>query len=386
MVGRTTSGNYIQTNRFQNIGYIPEGYGVGVLIYNNFYAEISSNVMTSVRAGIQTGNFFQGNVGVTWSIHDNTISSTKRGIFHNLAYSTASSLTISNNTLSVLDEAGASVWDGIMLSSLPTSVGIVVVSNTIIATPVTRTTVGYKVWNTPTTGAVMIAGGLVNNANYGVWVNNYAATTVLAIRPMPPLPDVSITGASVAGVFVQNDPRGPMAPLSRHCHKQYGHHRFRRWCCGERHQCRRLGAEQFLFHKRQLLGVVVDAGVALLENNDFTGNSQAGISVLDLGIVDAGDCQGHNATGLGTGSGANGSSAGNNNLSGYGFDNNTPWAISNANSSASAHIYAEHDSFGAGPADSIAAAISDPVGGCSTARIRFWRPHRQITRWNVSAR
>ena len=104
-------------------------------------------------------------------------------------------------------------------------------------------------------------------------------------------------------------------------------------------------------------GVAVSAGKALVENNNLTGNRVAALLVENGGTVDAGDCSGGNATGLGTGSAANGSSAGLNDLSGYGFDNTAPWAITNGNSAAQANVRADQNNFGAGPGQDIAAVL-----------------------------
>ena len=47
------------------------------------------------------------------------------------------------------------------------------------------------------------------------------------------------------------------------------------------------------------VGVSVDTGVALLANNDLSGNTLAGISATNGAIVDAGNCTGSDVTGLG---------------------------------------------------------------------------------------
>ena len=85
----------------------------------------------------------------------------------------------------------------------------------------------------------------------------------------------------------------------------------------------------------------------LVENNDLTLNSVEGILVANGATVDAGDCTGGNVTGLGTGSGLHGSSAGLNNLTGYGFDNVAPWAINDANTSGQSNVLAYNNNFGA---------------------------------------
>lgn len=204
--GGATTDNQIQDNKLTNIGHIPYGYGIGILIYNNFYAEISGNVMTDVRVGVQTGNFYQSNPGTTASISDNTISSSKKGVFYNLHYSAASPFVISNNLISVDDEIGASRWDGIMLSSQQSSVGVTVVNNTIIATPVTQTTVGYQLWNDSTTLGITITGGSVSGAGYGIWANNYDGYGPSnGDSTLVTLSGVMITNATLAGVYVKDN-------------------------------------------------------------------------------------------------------------------------------------------------------------------------------------
>lgn len=106
------------------------------------------------------------------------------------------------------------------------------------------------------------------------------------------------------------------------------------------------------------VGIEVNAGRALLEGTTLTNNSIAGIRIENNGVVDAGDCTGGNITGLGTGSGPNGASAGLNDLSGYGFDGRAPFAITNAGSVTAA---AQENFFGASPADNIALVLAGPV-------------------------
>lgn len=106
------------------------------------------------------------------------------------------------------------------------------------------------------------------------------------------------------------------------------------------------------------IGVRVTDGKALIENNNLSGNSSAAILVSGAAVVDAGDCGGSNASGLRTGSGPNGSSAGLNDLSGYGFDGQSPWAIQNLGAAAT---LAERNNFGASGLDDIASVVTGPV-------------------------
>ena len=98
-----TSGHTITDNKIQDLGTYDVGSGInfwggGVLLYNNQYAAVSNNCMTNVRIGVQTGNFSQANPGVAayQVISGNTITARRRGIFHNLFYSTASAFTFNS--------------------------------------------------------------------------------------------------------------------------------------------------------------------------------------------------------------------------------------------------------------------------------------------------
>jgi len=93
------------------------------------------------------------------------------GIFHNLAYSAASPISISGNTITGTSNANEGKWDGIMLASL--SVPSSATGNTITATTVTQPASGVNVWNVKSTSPTAISGGSVTDASTGVFVNNY---------------------------------------------------------------------------------------------------------------------------------------------------------------------------------------------------------------------
>lgn len=200
-----TAGNYIQNNLLTNIGNSTIGFGIGVLVYDNFYVDITNNVFTDVRVGIQTGNYFQNNPGTTGNISNNEIHAWRAGIFHNLWYSNASTVPVTNNTISVIDSTGTPRWMGILFTSF--SVPTMISNNTIIATNVTQETVGYMVWNDLNPTGLMISGGSVTGADYGVWVNNYqgygpsnGGNTSVTLN------DIAISNASQTGIYIQDDP------------------------------------------------------------------------------------------------------------------------------------------------------------------------------------
>ncbi len=103
-----------------------------------------------------------------------------------------------------------------------------------------------------------------------------------------------------------------------------------------------------------------DTSDVLLEFNNLTPNSADGLQVVGGATVDAGDCTGSNVTGLGTGSGPHGSSAGGNNFSGYGFDGASPWAIENLNSPGPA-VLAYENIYGANVGQNLAGLFSGSV-------------------------
>jgi MBG domain (YGX type)/Cadherin domain len=201
--GAVTSNNYIRYNLIRNIGETTYNWGLGVLVYNNFYADITDNVLNNVRVGVQTGNFEKANTGSTGSISNNTINAWRTGIFHNLWYSNASTITISGNTINAISSSGSVKWNGMLLSSFQGAVNATISNNTINIGVITQNpAVGYNIWNTPTTAPLTISGGSVNGGKYGVWVNNFEGYASNASNTSIILDGVTIDGASTAGIYV----------------------------------------------------------------------------------------------------------------------------------------------------------------------------------------
>lgn len=176
--GLPSSGHLISDNKFQDFGTYDNASGVaywggGVLLYNNQYTRVVDNVMTNLRAGVQTGNFYQANPGdpAYQVISNNTMQVRRRGIFHNLHYSNASAYTLSDNTITGIMDANETVWDGILLSSL--SVPSTSQNNTINGSAISNPSEGYEVWNVKNTTPALITGGTVSGVNTGVFVNNF---------------------------------------------------------------------------------------------------------------------------------------------------------------------------------------------------------------------
>jgi hypothetical protein len=202
-----TSDNYIRYNLFENLGETTYNWGVGILVYNNFYADITDNVFDNVRTGIQTGNFHRANVGPTGSISNNTINAWRLGIFHNLWYSDASTIPVANNTINAIDSSGASSWYGMLISSWQSSANTTITDNVITIGTITQNpAAGYAVWNTPTSADLTISGGTVTGGTYGIWVNNYEGYNSNAGNTSIIIDGVEIRDADTAGVYVLDSP------------------------------------------------------------------------------------------------------------------------------------------------------------------------------------
>jgi hypothetical protein len=63
----------------------------------------------------------------------------------------------------------------------------------------------------------LIAGGSVSNVNYGVWVNDYDGYQSPGGSTGATVAGVNISGAALAGVYVQDDPRASTSGVLAAC-------------------------------------------------------------------------------------------------------------------------------------------------------------------------
>ena len=216
MVGDATSDNTISDNLLQDLGGGGYGYGIGVLLYNNFYAQVSNNVIQNVLVGVQTGNFSQANNdnSFTPEISNNTISAEGVGVFYNLMYDGSSTITVSDNHITAINAPNDAPWQGVLLTSIqdPTSVSFQddTIDGSAAFTSDADPSSGYEVWNTPTGGSVEISGGIVTGVDYGVWVNTYEGYDGDADNTQVTVDGVGIT-ASKIGVYVEDSPQNGVA-------------------------------------------------------------------------------------------------------------------------------------------------------------------------------
>lgn len=199
--GVATSNNYITNNKIENLLDVinVQKYEIGILIYNNFYADISNNVISGVRVGVQTGNFSNANPGSTQSISNNNIQSRSRGIFKNLSYNNAGTFTIANNVLTTA--MGSTTNIGLSLSSIGGSVSTIINNNNIDGAYA-----GVDFWNCTTSNFTTVNGGSITNCQYGIVASNYDGYNSDANNSEVKVSGVSISGSTIAGIHVKDNP------------------------------------------------------------------------------------------------------------------------------------------------------------------------------------
>ena len=357
-LGLQTNINVMQ-NLVQNVpGQINVGYGYGILFENNSYGNITTNVTSGTRRGIQVDSNLTGPSNNV-SIAGNQVDAGQVGIWINNSFqNTGGSVTIQSNTItstapSTILGASNPNYSGIFFSSLWANVGSVTTSSNKISG---KFDYGILAWNnaldvnvqgdsinasnmqvgvlqqtvdvpygsvyTGGQGLLTLGGLTISNAPVGVWIEDNGAGGSY------PFVKASLQGTTILGSngTIGIEITGPLAKATAYSNSVTGNG----------------------------MGVVANTGVVLLQNNDLTGNTVAGISATNGAIVDAGNCTAVNTTGLGI-------SAGGNNLSGYGFDSSAPWAIINGNTGGTPVVLTDHDNFGAVVGNNIATAVMGAV-------------------------
>ncbi len=194
-----TSGNSILNNRIENISPLA-GFGIGIYTGNNTYTNILNNCISDVRKGIQGGENNSianaGNVSPVWS--GNVITSYKIGIWNNLAYGTASPVTITGNTVNTM--AGSAINSGILISSIAQAASVNVSNNT-----VDGAMAGINLWNNPTNTPLSIGANSLVNCGYGVFANNYDGYNLNANSSSYIINGGTISNPLIAGVYVKDN-------------------------------------------------------------------------------------------------------------------------------------------------------------------------------------
>ncbi|WP_460470944.1 right-handed parallel beta-helix repeat-containing protein, partial [Emticicia fontis] len=166
---KALAGTNVSYNKFDNI---PSGDNFGgergraAAFEENHYGTFAHNVATRVNVGWQDDNYYRASPGTGTVVEYNEIHTYRRGIFHNLQYSNASTARIANNTIAKETSgnfAAAAENFGVEIASVQTNVGVTVESN-----DVSGMKYGILLWNNPTASTIKVSGGTLTNNLYGI--------------------------------------------------------------------------------------------------------------------------------------------------------------------------------------------------------------------------
>ena len=166
--------NLIQLNRFTNITN-PSTWGIGVYAGDNFYAQITDNLLNQVRVGIQFAeNDYAADPGTQApEVSRNEIHATRTGMFYNLFYQQATTWTVSDNHVFASANPGqANEWNGMQIESMADAQTSNISGNVIDGSAVlgSRRAVGYVLNNITSSQSATTAidGGSVSHVDVGV--------------------------------------------------------------------------------------------------------------------------------------------------------------------------------------------------------------------------
>jgi parallel beta-helix repeat protein len=199
-----SSNNQVAENKFETIG------DRAIVTLWNYYADITQNVISDTDVGIYAENSHvaEATGDVVWS--GNEISARRAGIWYNLAYSSATPITISDNEIAAEDDNTLTRFSGVWITSIGGNLAPSISDNDITIGAISQLGVGYDLWNNTTTAinGISISGGEVNGADYGVWANNFDGYPTLTGSDggsmTVSLSGMVITGSALAGVFVKD--------------------------------------------------------------------------------------------------------------------------------------------------------------------------------------
>ncbi len=201
----------IDANLFQDIGVYDFGYAIS--LRNNFYADITNNVMRRVYTGVLANNFSTSK-GSPWLMQGNDIESYAAGLWHNQSYGASTVMTIDGNMFK--QSSGPAVADNIGIlftlgpgGNLPTVTGNTIEDHDY----------GVVVWGTPG-GLTLGSTNSISGADTGIYVTNNVGfnpigSTVLGLvgTPSSVVVDGMMIDASTTGIIVRGDAGGGVSSV-----------------------------------------------------------------------------------------------------------------------------------------------------------------------------
>ncbi len=203
---KALAGTNVSYNKFDNI---PSGDNFGgergraAAFVENHYGTFAYNVVTRVNVGWQDDNYYRASPGAGTVLEHNEIHTYRRGIFHNLQYSNATTARISNNTITKEtsgDFDAATENFGVEIASVQHNVGATIDSN-----DVSGMKYGILLWNNPTTNTVKVSGGTLTANQYGILATSndpqFAATTKASKSIIS---NVKVMNSVIAGIAIND--------------------------------------------------------------------------------------------------------------------------------------------------------------------------------------
>ncbi len=196
--GGTSSGNELNNNKFDNLPAGDPYLGTGILLSDNFSADVTGNILTRVFDGIVINHY--GDVGAgTLAVTGNRVQSSDSGIDLLDDYAGGGHVTITGNTATTV--SGSTTNRGLSLEGVQTAAQLAISGN-----DVTGAHVGVFLWDNP--GGVTISGGTLSGNDDGVVASNYDERTMASATEASAgeIQGVTITGSTVSGISIQDDP------------------------------------------------------------------------------------------------------------------------------------------------------------------------------------
>jgi hypothetical protein len=206
--GPLQSGNSISENVIRS--FLEQG----VLIFGNFYVDITDNTIDvpNDAIGVHLQNFHSTPSTMTWSGNTVTVGQDAFGMHVNLLYASGAVLNIANNTINAASGVtGASdfTW-GLNLWSVQNGATVNATNNT-IGSGGGEFARGINLWNLPTLTTVTVSGGSVGSSLVGINLDNVDPFFGAGADTTVNVQNVAVSANSV-GLRVRSDVVNAVSP------------------------------------------------------------------------------------------------------------------------------------------------------------------------------
>jgi len=201
-----SSGNVIRNNLIDNlptVGSAPIGspnQARGISIEDNFYADVTGNVVTRAATGIQTiFDLAPDPTGHVSTISGNQVQAYDRGILVYTGDTNTHDFDVSGNQI-IEAQGGTATAVGLDIERVLSSTSVSLANNN-----VSGFHIGFKVGYSPTSRGVTLSGGTLSGNDIGVLVTNAGSlSTAVPLAVTASLSGVNVLNSKVDGVQVED--------------------------------------------------------------------------------------------------------------------------------------------------------------------------------------